>query len=495
MLVSTNISVKLFAPVLHIVGRGRAGSNKMSIISRNENMISITDMMNKIMNSEMALAKHKEYLEEGNLYNEKNQKKGGCNKYGDDVPDGEFTETLYYPNKMLEEIGERSRENYYQMRKDLAGMDDLVKYMNHKADAAMDHTNSIFQAQVKKNGYMMGNCRFVGKGKGIHFPEHIWRLIMDFAICDCAVPPEIPKTFKLGRDYQYLNWRDEREGDKYTYIGSTASGLAKFRKKGTTIVKKCKTQKKATYQVMPGEYMNDANKLPYKHDWDSRHSNSGWVCYGNATRILTLLMKGPIREIFQASTRLSGQNEQQRHIQDLKQISFNNWTRSVGDRTYRVDYNQINQTPEDIYNKENLKIYFRHLIHYGLELIKHRYCWLYKKASGDELDACNYENEQVYWDAVFYNMWWENGTNKSMRTNLNCGLDRDEREIAKRNHHLTREDGERISKIILPFLEKIEKRRRKYTRRQPNIQTLKLADKGVVREFFNDNDLDASMIL
>ena len=170
----------------------------MSIISRNENMISITAMMNKIMRSEEALEKHKKYLEEGNLYDEKNQKKGGRNKYGDVVPDDHFTEKLYYPNKMLEDMGERSRENYYQMKKDLSGMDDLVKFMNMRADVAMDHSNAIFQAQVKRDGYMLGNCRFVGKGKGIHFPEHIWRLIMDFAICDCAVPPEIPKTFIVG---------------------------------------------------------------------------------------------------------------------------------------------------------------------------------------------------------------------------------------------------------------------------------------------------------
>ena len=141
-------------------------------------------MMKQIQRSEEALAEHKKYLADGNLYNEESQKKD---------EDDKFTRTLYYPNKMLEEIGERSRENYYQMKKDLSGFDDLVEYMNHRADVAMDHTNSLFQLEVKKNGYMMGNCRFVGKGNGIHFPEHIWRLVMDFAILDCAIPPELPK--------------------------------------------------------------------------------------------------------------------------------------------------------------------------------------------------------------------------------------------------------------------------------------------------------------
>ena len=197
-------------------------------------------------------------------------------------------------------MGERSRENYYQMKKDLSSMDALVAFMNMKADVAMDHSNAIFQAQVKRDGYMMGNCRFVGKGKGIHFPEHIWRLIMDFAICDCAVPPEIPKTFKLGKSYQYITWRDVREGPIYTYIGSTASGLAKFRKVGTTIVKKCKTKKSREYPIMPEEYMNGAAPLPAIHDWESRYRSSNYTCYGTATTILSLLMKGS-KKIFAAS--------------------------------------------------------------------------------------------------------------------------------------------------------------------------------------------------
>lgn len=452
------------------------------------------------MKSEQALAKHKEYLAEGNLYNEKNQKKGGRDRYGDNVPEDKFTEKLYYPNKMLEDMGERSRENYYQMKKDLSGFDDLVKYMNMRADAAMDHSNAIFQAQVKRDGYMLGNCRFVGKGKGIHFPEHIWRLIMDFAICDCAVPPQLPKKFKIGRDYQYLNWRDRREGDIFTYMGSTNSGLAKFRKKGTNIVKRVKTETDTARPVMPREYLLGGRALNNReYSWTS-HNIAGLGMY-----ILRLLLHNNTDAgWFGIMERANGckftspddvDNPLGEHLDNLKKLGFKNYNRAVTDWGWRVDYDVPDARPVDIYDKENMKIFYKTLINASLNELKRRYLWLYKKADASAIDACNYENSQEYWEGLFYHMWWGMGRNHHNRNARNAGLEPEEVEIAKTSHHKLRKMGNKIGEIVKPFLEKIKKRIRKYVAYQDGIVNIKLADRGVVTDFFNECPIGANHLL
>ena len=372
---------------------------------------------------------------------------------------------------------------------------------SHRADVAMDHTNSLFQLEVKKNGYMMGNCRFVGKGNGIHFPEHIWRLIMVFAILDCAVPPELPNKFKIGRDYQYITYSGKREGPIFTYQGSTASGLVKFRKKGTTIVKRVKTELDRAYPKMPKEeYLLGRCQLNKceNHNWSEE------TTAGTALNILQLLVHNRTHSNWfgimesangvKFTTRYDNtHNPMGEHLDDLKKLCFKNYNRSVaGD--WRVDYNIQDARPTDIFDKENMKIFYKKLINISLEGVKRRYLWLYKKGDASAIDACKYENAKKYWDALFYHKWWDMGGYYGKDEGLS-GLDDEEMKIAKTSHHKIRNMGNEIGKIVKPFLNKIRERRQKYKAYQDGIMNIKLAERGVVTDFFEDNSIGANHLL
>ena len=185
---------------------------------------------------------------------------------------------------------------------------------------------------------------------------------MGFAICDCAVPPEIPKIFKIGRDYQYINWRSRRDGDVFTYMGSTASGLAKFRKKGTNIVKRVKIEADTARPVMPHEYLLGGRALNNREYHWTRHNVAGLGLY-----ILRLLIHNNTDAgwfgIMESANGVKFSsvddvdNPLGEHLDNLKKLGFKNYNLAVANRT-RVDYDVPDARPVDIYDKENMKIFY-----------------------------------------------------------------------------------------------------------------------------------------
>ena len=71
----------------------------------------------------------------------------------------------------------------------------------------------------------------------------------------------------------------------------------------------------------------------------------------------------------------------------------------------------------------------------------------------------------------------------------------EEIESAKNSHHKIRKMGNKIGEIIRPFLDKIKTRKLKYKAYQDDIVNIKLADRGVVTDWFNECPIGANHLL
>lgn len=464
--------------------------------------MNISQMMQTIIRSEEHLAKHKKLINDKTLYDEKHQAIYQKQTKSYEVEFDGFKEEVYYVSPMIRRLSEDSRMRYYNLKKDLSKMDDLVKYMKHKADVAMDHSNSIFQAQVKKNGYILGNCRRVGKGRGISFPDGIWNIIKSFAIPDCAVPPVLSKNFRINNLYQYYCKYNKRlEGPLYRFCGYTGSGLGKFRKTGSDTIKRVRLTRKPACPKMPDDFTNNniLNRVP---NYNNRFEVTSHVMFGTAYKFLEVYCKnGGGLFVWRTNSGYSDIWEKDcawgQELEDLRKICYINYAADDLRNNMRdvMDYS-AGRTILDVFDKNNLKTYWIEIINRNIAEIKRRYLWLYKKGNGDELDACNYENNREYWDYVFINKYikiaqkgwqWDD-------TYMNrIGLTDEDRRIKALNHHTMRDEGNRIGKIFSKYLIKINDRKRKYCRQQTNIQTIQLAAKGAVTDFFDDNELSACM--
>ena len=463
--------------------------------------MNITKLLKTIIRSENDLVAHKKLISDKTLYDDKHQ---AIYKRDNEEDKIEFKQELYYVSPMVRQLSEDSRMRYYNLNKDLSKMDDLVKYMNHKADVAMDHSNIIFQAQVKKNGYMMGNCRFVGKGKGISFPDGIWKIIKAFAIPDCAVPPVLSKNFRAGKYYQhYCSYNKRYEGPSFRFCGYTNSGQGKFRKlEGDTlsVVKRVRLTRKPGCPTMPDDFTNNnvVNQISY---YNSVFDLPAHVMYGTAYKFLgvyclnggglyTTLANSGYSKIWKDDCAWG------QELDDLRKICYINYAADDIRRDYRVvmDYN-AGRTILDLFDKNNLKTYWIEIINRNIAEIKRRYLWLYKKANGDELELANYENNREYWDYVFINNYIKiakKGSGFRDDRHMNrIGLTDEDRRIKALSHHDMRREGNRIGEIFAKYLVKIKDRKRKYCRQQTGIATIQLAAKGAVTKFFDENELSA----
>ena len=119
------------------------------------------------------------------------------------------------------------RENYYLMVKELKQIDDLVEFASQAKTKQIIKYDKKFQEDVKKDGYILGGCRHIGKGTGISFPAHIWKFIKDYAIIDIRIPMKLERRFTYGRKYKAVDWDGQ---GSYWFIceGRTPGGKVKF---------------------------------------------------------------------------------------------------------------------------------------------------------------------------------------------------------------------------------------------------------------------------
>jgi hypothetical protein len=117
------------------------------------------------------------------------------------------------------------------MVKELKQIDDLVEFASQAKTKQIIKYDKKFQENVKKDGYILGGCRHIGKGVGISFPAHIWKFIKDYAIIDIRIPMKLERKFCLGRKYKAVDYFDAGDGAVGPWFiceGRTPGGKIKF---------------------------------------------------------------------------------------------------------------------------------------------------------------------------------------------------------------------------------------------------------------------------
>ena len=132
----------------------------------------------------------------------------------------------------LSEFGDACRKKWEAFNEEMKQFDTLIVDMKDFDKNDIVKRDKKFHRRVKQDGWLMGNCRMCGNGKGISFPEHIWEAIKGWAVEDYAVPKRMGhRSFKIGKIYKFTDYDLGTPTTwKYRFDGLTPSGQGRFAK-------------------------------------------------------------------------------------------------------------------------------------------------------------------------------------------------------------------------------------------------------------------------
>ena len=131
------------------------------------------------------------------------------------------------------DYGNACRDKWAAFKEEMKVFDVLCADMIKFDEDDVKKRDAKYHANLKKNGSKMGMVRFQGKGRGISFPDHIWRFIKEFAIPDWNVPMQPAHlTFQINTRYEAT--RNGAALQYFQFRGYTKKGLGRFARNGTT---------------------------------------------------------------------------------------------------------------------------------------------------------------------------------------------------------------------------------------------------------------------
>ena len=189
-----------------------------------------------------------------------------------------FTDDWYSGNRdnYLTEMGLATKDRFIQMREDLKCCDDLTETMVKFGDADKARRDREYHSFVKNEGYRLGGCRWIGKGKGISFPPHIWRFILGYALQDFKLslngevpqkgkyrPFSLTKRYKISPTYSQTNVAGVRVMPSWTFAGYCNND-----KKNVWFIKReTNHATPVLYEDFPRQKVALQNEFPYQPEF------------------------------------------------------------------------------------------------------------------------------------------------------------------------------------------------------------------------------------